>query len=66
MQLEYITDKKKYGLDIKNADVLKYVIKALFDILDELARAIQKIVERVTFYLGDEAGEDFVIGLKND
>jgi len=26
----------------------------------ELARAIQKMVERVTFYLGEEAGEDFV------
>lgn len=36
MQLEYIADKKKtYGLDIKNADVLKYVIKALFNILDK-------------------------------
>ena len=34
MQLEYLADKKKYGVDIKNADVMKYVIKALFDILD--------------------------------
>jgi len=35
MQLRYFADKKKtYRLDIDNADVLKYVLKALFDTLD--------------------------------
>jgi len=35
MQLRYFADKKgMYMLDIDNADVLKYVLKALFDTLD--------------------------------
>ena len=34
MQLKYIAEKRTYGFDVKNADLLKYVIKALFNILD--------------------------------
>ena len=58
MQLQYFADKKKtYRLDIDNADVFKYVIKALFDTLDgEIDRnyavtTMTEVVERfVTKY----------------